>query len=235
MPAAARSGRAIPPEAVGMAVLALHNLAMHRLLPASAGWALNLATAAGLSTFARHAGCSRADLGIGVEDAGRGLRVGIAAAAVAGGGVALGAALPATQRFFGDRHVSDVGRGRSRLPAHATDSARDRARRGGVVPGVLLTLFRRRRSPAAAVLWTSLLFGAWHVLPTIDHYHGNPASDLVADPNRGRRLAVLATTLSTTGAGGVFAWPRLRSRSVLAPILATRLSMSRPTWRDDWW
>ena len=86
--------------------------------------------------------------------------------------------------------------------------------------GALLGLFRQRRSTAAAVLWTSLLFGAWHVLPTIDHYQGNPASDLVDDPDRGRRLAVLATTLSTTGAGGVFAWLRLRSGSVLAPAMA---------------
>jgi CAAX protease family protein len=215
-----RAGRTIPPEAVGVAVLALHNLAVHRLLPAPAGAALNLATAAGLTTFARHAGCSRADLGIGVEDAGRGTRVGLAAAAVAGGGVALAAASPATRRFFGDRRVSDVGRGEAayhltiRIPL-ATALAEEVLFRGA-----LLALFRQRRAPAAAVLSTSLLFGAWHVLPTIDHYQGNPASDLVADPDRGRRLAVLATTLSTTGAGAVFAWLRLRSRSVLAPVLA---------------
>jgi membrane protease YdiL (CAAX protease family) len=203
-----------------VAVLALHNLAVHRLLPAPADAALNLATAAGLTTFARHAGCSRADLGIGVEDAGRGLRVGLGAAAVAAGAAALGAALPATRRFFRDRRLSDVGPGEAayhltvRIPL-ATALAEELLFRG-----VLLALFRQRRSPTAAVWWTSLLFGAWHVLPTIDHYQGNPASDLVADPSRGRRLAVLATTLSTTGAGGVFAWLRLRSRSVLAPILA---------------
>jgi uncharacterized protein len=203
-----------------VAVLALHNLAVHRLLPAPADAALNLATAAGLTTFARHAGCSRADLGIGVEDAGRGLRVGLGAAAVAAGAAALGAALPATRRFFRDRRLSDVGPGEAayhltvRIPL-ATALAEELLFRG-----VLLALFRQRRSPTAAVLWTSLLFGAWHVLPTLDHYHGNPASDLVADPSRGRRLAVLATTLSTTGAGGVFAWLRLRSRSVLAPVLA---------------
>jgi membrane protease YdiL (CAAX protease family) len=214
------SGRTIPPEVVGVAVLALHNLAVHRLLPAPASAALNLASAAGLSAFAGHTGCSRADLGIGVEDAGRGLRMGLGAAAVAAGGVALGAALPATRRFFGDRRVSDVGRGEAayhlavRIPL-ATALAEEVLFRG-----VLLAMFRQRRSPVAAVLWTSLLFGAWHVLPTIDHYQGNPASDLVADPGRGRRLAVLATTLSTTGAGGVFAWLRLRSGSVLAPVLA---------------
>jgi membrane protease YdiL (CAAX protease family) len=139
---------------------------------------------------------------------------------VAGGAVALAAALPATGRFFHDRRVSGAGRGEAayhltvRIPL-ATALAEELLFRG-----VLLALFRQRRSPGAAVAWTSLLFGAWHVLPTIDHYQGNPASDLVADPARGRRLAVLATTLSTAVAGGAFAWLRLRSRSVLAPILA---------------
>jgi hypothetical protein len=210
----------VPPEAVGVAVLALHNLAVHRVLPAPADAALNLATAAGLTGFARRAGCSRADLGLEAGDARRGLRTGLAAAAVAGGGVALAAALPPTRRFFHDRRVSDVGRGEAayhlvvRIPL-ATALAEEVLFRGG-----LLALFRQRRSPAAAVLWTSLLFGAWHVLPTIDHLGGNPAGDLLADAGRGRRLAVLATTVSTAGAGGAFAWLRLRSRSLVAPVLA---------------
>jgi hypothetical protein len=70
------------------------------------------------------------------------------------------------------------------------------------------------------VAWTSLLFGASHVLPTLKHYDGNPASGLVADSRKGRWVAVLATMLSTAGACCLFAWLRLRSRSLLAPILA---------------
>jgi membrane protease YdiL (CAAX protease family) len=212
--------RRVPPEAVGVAVLALHNVAVHRLLPAPADAALNLATAAGLTSFARRAGCSHGDLGIRAQDAASGLRAGLGAAAVAGGTVTLAAALPTTGRFFGDQRISGAGRGEAayhlavRIPL-ATALAEELLFRG-----VLLALFRQRRSPATAVALTSLLFGAWHVLPTIDHYQGNPASDLVADPARGRRLAVLATTLSTAAAGGAFAWLRLRSRSVLAPVLA---------------
>jgi uncharacterized protein len=210
----------VRPEAVAVAVLALHNVAVHRLLPPPADAALNLATAAGLTWFARRAGCSRGDLGIRAEDAGRGLRVGLGAAAVVGGAVALTASLPVTQKYFHDRRVSDVDRGQAtyhlalRIPL-ATALAEELLFRGA-----LLALFRQRRSPAAAVLGTSLVFGAWHVLPTIDHYQGNPASDLLADPGRGRWLAVLATTLSTAAAGGAFAWLRLRTRSVLAPVLA---------------
>jgi uncharacterized protein len=220
MTVAQRPQRRVPAEAVGVAVLALHNVAVHRLLPAPADAALNLVTAVGLTTFARRTGCSRSDLGVDPEDAGSGLRVGLGAAAVAGGAVALGATLPQTRLFFHDRRVSDVGHREAayhlavRIPV-ATALAEELLFRGA-----LLALFRRRRSTATAVLWTSLLFGAWHVLPTIDHYQGNPVSDLAVDPGSGRRLTVLGTTLSTAAAGGAFAWLRLRSGSVLAPTLA---------------
>jgi uncharacterized protein len=151
----------IPPEATGAAVLALHNVAVHRLLPAPFDAALNLATAAGLTTFASQARCSRADLGIRAEDTGQGLRVGLGAAVVVGGAVVTAATLPATRKLFRDRRVSDVGRAEAayqvtvRIPL-ATALAEEMLFRG-----VLLALFRRRHSAAAAVLWTSLLFGAW--------------------------------------------------------------------------
>jgi uncharacterized protein len=86
--------------------------------------------------------------------------------------------------------------------------------------GALLGLIQRRRSGAAAVGWTSLLFGASHALPTLDHYHGNPASGLVGDPRQRRPIALLGSMLSTAGAGCVFAWLRLRSRSLVAPTVA---------------
>jgi uncharacterized protein len=203
-----------------VAVLALHNLAVHRLLPAPADAAVNLLTAAGLAALARRAGCSDDDLGIRPADAAAGLRLGLAAAAVATGGVVLGASLPATRPFFHDRRVAAVGRGEVayhlavRIPI-ATALAEELAFRGA-----LLALLQRRRSRAAAVGWTSLLFGAAHALPTLDHYDGNPASGLVTDPRRGRRIAVLATMTSTAGAGWVFACLRLRSRSLVAPVLA---------------
>jgi uncharacterized protein len=204
----------------GVAILALHNLAVHRLLPAPTDAALNLLTAAGLTAFARRAGCSHDDLGIRAADAPAGLRLGLAAAGVAAGGVVLGASLPATRPFFHDRRVIAVGRREAayhaavRIPL-ATALAEELAFRGA-----LLGLLEQRHSRTTAVAWTSLLFGVSHALPTLKHYDGNPASGLVADPGGARRIAVLASTLSTAGAGCLFAWLRLRSRSLVAPILA---------------
>lgn len=212
-------GHGFAPEVTSVATLVVHNLVVHRL-PAPADAALNLLTAAGLTAFARRVGCSDDDLGIRPADAAAGLRLGLAAAAVATGGVVLGASLPATRPFFHDRRVTAVGRGEVayhlavRIPL-ATALAEELAFRGA-----LLGLLQRRRSRAAAVRWAALLFGAAHALPTLKHYDGNPASGLIADPRRGRRIAVLGTMLSTAAAGCMFAWLRFRSRSLVAPVLA---------------
>jgi hypothetical protein len=72
-------GRGFASEVTAVAVLALHNLAVHRLLSSPADAALNLVTAAGLTAFARRAGCSHDDLGIRAADAAAGLRLGLAA------------------------------------------------------------------------------------------------------------------------------------------------------------
>ena len=203
------------PEVTGAAVVALHNLAVHRLLPSPADAVLNVVTAAGLTAFGRPAPR-------------------LAAAAVATGGVVLGAFQPATRPFFRDRRVTAVGRREAiyhlavRIPL-ATAIAEELTFRGA-----LLGLAQRRRSPAAAVGWTSLLFGASHALPTLQHYGGNPASGLVTDPGKGRWVAVLRTTLSTAGAGCLFAWLRLRSRSLLAPILAHAASNASAYLAGRW-
>jgi uncharacterized protein len=233
-PGAAQIGGGLAPEATGVAVLVLHNLAVHRLLPSPADAVLNLVTAAGLTAFARGAGCSHDDLGIRAGDAAAGLRLGLTAAAVATGGVVLGASLPATRPLFHDRRVAAVGRREAiyhlavRIPL-VTAVAEELAFRGA-----LLGLVQRRRSPGAAVAWTSLLFGASHALPTLQHYGGNPASRLVADPGKGRRIAVLGTMLSTAGAGCLFAWVRLRSRSLLAPIHAHAATNASAYLASQW-
>lgn len=86
--------------------------------------------------------------------------------------------------------------------------------------GVLLGLLRRlfREWPAAA--WASLAFGLWHVAPAISTASDNALTRGWAKQAAGEALLVAGTVATTTIAGLVFAWLRLRSRSLLAPVLA---------------
>jgi membrane protease YdiL (CAAX protease family) len=202
------------PEVIGVGVLAVHSVALHLAAPGPGAAALNLMTAAGLCGLALRAGCTPAELGLDRRDARGGLRAGLAGAVVAGAVVGLAAAAPPTRRLFDDDRVTGMGGGELayhvvvRIPLVTALSEEVMFR------GALLALLRRRQSRAAAVAWTSLLFGAWHILPTLEHHKGNRLGAVGAGP------AAAVTTIATTAAGGVLAWLRLRSGSVLAPALA---------------
>jgi len=74
--------------------------------------------------------------------------------------------------------------------------------------GVIFGLLIKMRAPA--ILVSSALFGLWHLLPAgLDQGNGD------------QTLANIATTFAATfGAGLFFGWLRLRSASLLAPVLA---------------
>jgi membrane protease YdiL (CAAX protease family) len=86
--------------------------------------------------------------------------------------------------------------------------------------GLLLALFLRHTSMWRSVLWSSLLFGAWHILPTLTTAASNGAMEQLASTPAGLVLVVIGNVLSTAFAGAVFAYLRLRSGSLLAPALA---------------
>jgi membrane protease YdiL (CAAX protease family) len=69
------------------------------------------------------------------------------------------------------------------------------------------------------VVISSVLFGLWHVLPSIGTHEQNPAlGSVVGGGLRGNILAVSLSVLTTTVAGVLFSGLRLVSGSVLAPM-----------------
>ena len=98
---------------------------------------------------------------------------------------------------------------------------------GTVVPeelafrGLLPALLGRRHGRRAAVLVSSGLFGLWHVLPSLGGGAANAAiTGAVGGGDAGTAARVAVTVLFTSLAGVVLCWLRLRSGSLLAPVLA---------------
>ena len=207
-------------ELAAAAALLAWNAAINRVVPSPAYVPANLA-AAGLSlAAARTRRVPAADLGLGRGRAGRGLRVGLAAGAPLAAGVALGAALPATRRWFLDERATTGGAGHAlyhtlvRIPL-GTAVAEETLFRGALL-GILLQ--RHSRARASAV--SAALFGLWHVLPTLDTLALNPLGSAVGgDPVR-TTGAVMASVAATAAAGLGFSWLRFRGDSVLAPVVA---------------
>jgi len=85
--------------------------------------------------------------------------------------------------------------------------------------GVLWGLVRSRGGPARATIASSVLFGLWHILPSLRLNRVNPAmAQLVGSGPAGQVLAVAGVVAFTTLAGFVLCELRRRSGSLLAPI-----------------
>ena len=192
---------------IGLAVL--WNLVGNLWLPG--GWYVpaNLAVATVLIAIARRSGMSWVMLGLGRAHAVRGFVVGLAAAAAVA--VVVGVALLSAESLFA---ADDV----------LADSTTDhwfvplvRIPLGTAVleevlfRSVLLGALLRRGSTRSAVVWSSVVFGAWHIVPAWETADGSAIA--VA-------AAIVGTVAITSVAGVGFALLRLWGRNVIAPTIA---------------
>ncbi|WP_369255087.1 CPBP family intramembrane glutamic endopeptidase [Geodermatophilus amargosae] len=182
--------------------------------PASAV-AANVAATGVLLAGARWSGLTWAELGLARRRLPAGARWGGACAALvlAAYGVAL--AVPALRPLLADARAGGLDG-----PAVAV-RALVRVPLGTVLweevafRGVLLAAACRLLPLRAAVALSCAVFGLWHVRPALG---GLAANDLAGGPVA-TGAAVLLTVLWTAVAGLLFAWLRLRSGSLLAPVL----------------
>jgi len=84
---------------------------------------------------------------------------------------------------------------------------------------VLFSMLARRFGVVPAIIISAVIFGLWHILPSIGTHEANSAlGSVVGAGRRGNILAVIASVLTTAIAGVVFAGLRIVSGSVLAPM-----------------
>jgi uncharacterized protein len=181
--------------------------------------AVGLGLAACLVVIARAQGLTAADLGLARSTWPAGLRLGAAAAALVAVAYALAYLLTPVRQVLPD---AGGGVGRQALWAVLVVIPL-----GTVLPeelafrGLLLPLLARRYGVPAATLLSSGLFGLWHVLASLGGGAANVAmAGVVGGDAAGTVVRVIATVLFTSLAGVVLCWLRLRSGSLLAPVLA---------------
>src|SRR5581483_2966669 len=130
----------------------------------------------------------------------------------------LGAVLPATRSaFLDERYRTDLGT--------AARTAFVVIPLGTVLfeevafRGVLWGLIRRERAAARATLVSSVLFGLWHIPPSLQLNRVNPAVAHLAGGDRaGQVIAVAGAVVFTGLAGALLCELRRRSGSLLAPF-----------------
>jgi membrane protease YdiL (CAAX protease family) len=211
--------RSVPAELVASAVLLGWNAAISRVIPAPAYVPANLAVAGLSLTTARRRQVPAADMGLRRDRIAGGLRVGLAASAPVVGVVFLGASLPATRRWFLDERAMTGGAGSMLYHTLVRIPLGTAVAEEAVFRGSLLGLLLQRHSRVRATAVSSVLFGCWHALPTLDMLALNPVGAAVGDGLVRTGGAMLASVLVTTVAGVGFSWLRFRSDSVVAPMV----------------
>lgn len=172
-----------------------------------------------LVLIAWSAGATLDDLGLGRANAGAGLRYGAGAFGIVLLVLIVAAVIPATNGFLhdsraqisGGRLIYELGVSIVLLTAIPEEFA---------FRGVLLGSALRLWGPWRASLITSGLFGLWHIAPTLHTMSDNRAVSGLAASVSGQVLLVLGSIAVTSVAGLGFCWLRLRSRSLIAPIMA---------------
>ena len=184
--------------------------------PAGTGVALGPVVAMGLILLGRRSGLSWDDLGLGRRTRAKGVAYAggaIVAVAVAYTVVAM---LPLTRPALHDaRYQLPVGT--ALLTALVIIPLGTVLLEEIAFRGVLMGLVTRHRGTAWGVGFSSVLFGAWHILPSWGLAQVNPAVGGLAGTGRGAQVAiVLAAVAFTAVAGLLLAELRRRSGSLLA-------------------
>lgn len=200
-----------------MCVLAVANVMSNRILPSQlyVPWNLLVAGAVVLLGLRR---LSAAEMGFGEWR--RGLAFGVVLMSATAVVMLVALAMPAFAELYRDRRVeggswSMLYQVAVRIP-FGTAVLEEVAFRG-VVPA----LFAVRVGVLRGCIVASVLFGFWHVLPSLSLNEVNPvATDVFGTGGGGTIAAVVFAVVGTTIAGFWFCWIRYRARSVLATVLA---------------
>ncbi len=107
-----------------------------------------------------------------------GLGVGGVVIAVIAAGVAVGIAIPATRELFKDDRIIDNSVAWVLFQAFVRIPLATALYEEVLFRGIVFGMLIRRRSPLTAGLMTSVLFGLWHILPTIETLNTNPGGDM---------------------------------------------------------
>lgn len=178
----------------------------------------NLVLLAVTLVIARRAGTTWTSMGLRRDRATRGLKLGVVIVAGIVMAMITGLALSSFNEILRDERFVESSVGLLLFHALIRIPLGTALYEEVLFRGVIFGMLVRRYSPLKAAVWSSLLFGLWHILPVLDAMQTNP----VGTHFSGLSGTVVAVAMAVTGtflAGLIFIWIRLRANSILAPVI----------------
>ena len=194
-----------------VAIVATDIVTTH-LAPPGSGVYFKIAILAAYVAWARFsASLSWDDMGMSKETVKSGFVVGLLAVVVIGAVIAVLVAIPGTRSYFDNQQIASGSTTNHFLEPLLVIPLGTVVFEETIFRGVLLGSLLKLGSKKQAIVFSSIVFGFWHVSPALSNAHGGFVHSVVA---------VAGTVAITAVAGVLFALLRLRSGSLVAPILA---------------
>lgn len=214
-----QAGLAWWPVAVVIVTLIVLNVVNNRVAPQTHYLLWSFGGSAGLLALGLLDGNSWTDMGLSVTY----LLPGLIGAAICIGGVTavylVGSAFKRTRAAFHDERMSELTGSRLMFQALVEVPFGTVLLEEIAFRAVLFSMLARRCGLVWGIVISAVLFGLWHVLPSIGTHEQNPAlGSVVGQGRRGNILAVALSVLTTTIASVIFAGLRIVSGSVLVPM-----------------
>lgn len=190
---------------------------LNRLGPGGTGVVIEPLVAVALIVLARRHGLTWHDLGLSRRTWGRGLGwAGVAVVAVAAVYL-VGVLIPFTRDAFVDSRYQ-LGAGTALLTGFVLIPLGTILLEEVAFRGVLMGVLGKRKGVTLAISVSSVLFGLWHVLPSLAMGANRLVASIVGPGLLAKAIMVAAVVVFTGVAGWLLCEVRRRSGSLLAPM-----------------
>ena len=202
---------------VGLTTVGL-NVLVNGVLPQRWHVPASLAAAGVVSAFAGAAGARTREQGTSVDRVPAGAGYGVAASLPAAAAVLAAMLSRRTREAFREPRIEDVSAPQAAYEVLARIPFGTALPEELIFRGAVLGLLTQRHSPALAISLSSVLFGLWHIAPTLDRLESNAATNGKPVAHKAARVAMAVA--ATSAAGVALAWLQRRSGSIVAPWMA---------------
>ena len=191
-----------------------------RTMPRAARLPAGLAVAGTAIGVARRHDATWTELGVHPDDAASGVRWGAGAGAAIATAIGVATRWPSVRDRFADERIASHSPARATYEFVARIPIETALSEELLFRAALLGIGLHGRTSPRALAVSSALFGLWHVPPTWMDLSGSAVGAAAGEGPGARAGAVAGVVAATGAAGALFGLLRLRSGSVLAPVVA---------------
>lgn len=207
-----RSEWAIGATSVGL------NALVNGALPARWHLAASLGACGVIAGLAARAGAGPREQGIRARDVPKGVLFGVIAATPIVVAMGAGVVSRRSREFYRDPRVTEASAREAAYHVFVRIPFGTALPEELIFRGAILGLLSRYHPPHTAAALSSILFGLWHIAPTVDRIESGRESAIDAPGAAAKR--VMTSVAATTASGLFLAGLRNRSGSIVAPWMA---------------